>query len=244
MTFGIRILFACLLVLLYTPITAHGEVGSLMASPSREQNSTVLIVGASSARGWKDADNNGYLDRAFADLATPHGTDYHVINEAIPGAKIAQVKRQYREWIQRYYPDVVVISWGMLNDLHAHTPLKQFLADVQTEIEIARANDAAVIVVTPPVSEASYADYASSQSQFSDAVVQLVTKMHTHQVVAIDLFSNMKAYLQTHNIDIRLLSADGWHLNTAGHTLAGHILFDDLVRVADRLQERQAPGQL
>ncbi|QQE78226.1 SGNH/GDSL hydrolase family protein [Alicyclobacillus sp. SO9] len=194
----------------------------------------VLVVGASTAHGWHDTKGNGYLARAFDTLTSTEGVAYRVVDKAIPGARIAEVSPRYTGWLRQYHPNVVVISWGLINDLKARTPYTSFLYDLQNEIDKALQANAKVFVITPPISRYSYTDFAAQQEELTRAEIHLVQRLQNPDVVSIDLFEQMKNTIASSNVPYQQYCAsDSAHPNTRGHILAGRLLTADLANIYD-----------
>ncbi|MFB5192821.1 SGNH/GDSL hydrolase family protein [Alicyclobacillus fastidiosus] len=186
---------------------------------------TVMGIGGSIALGDQATNDNGYLQRTFA-----HFHDTYV-NKAIYGANSTQLatmyKNDYTNWLSTVHPHVVVISWGLLNDVLPNTPMSKFNEYLNQEIKDALAIHAMVFVVTPPATEFAYT-YEKREDMYAQDEMQLVRKMNNPNVYAFDLLSQMKSYIASHNLKIADLSGDAHHPNDQGHQLAAQILIQDL----------------
>lgn len=187
----------------------------------------VMTVGSSVAEGWVDT-QGGYLVRAFASLGKTTGHPYRVVRRAYAGDYSTKVAPEYVKWLATVHPQVVVISWGGLDDIEAKTPLPNFRAAVRTEIKEALDQRAVVVVVTSPVTRATYTQFPKSQAQFMNAEMAVARSFKSPNVVVADVFDQMKAYLIAHHQTYVPYMADGWHPNAAGHRLAGQLLFADM----------------
>ncbi|MCL6445251.1 MAG: SGNH/GDSL hydrolase family protein, partial [Alicyclobacillus sp.] len=190
----------------------------------------VLIVGGSIAAGWCDAPGHSYLTRALAAYAEQSGGTFEVYQRAVPGARVAGTPQRYVQWLKDIRPQVVILSWGLLNDCYAGTPPARIRTAVKDQIQAARAYHAAVWLVTPPVSAASYTVYRRQQATYVSEELAVAASLHDANVHAFDLFDEMKRYLEQRHDSYRKLMADHWHPNSAGHELAGQLLAHDMVR--------------
>lgn len=242
----VRVAFVILLFLLVsvggviTP-SAHASVDPLVHSthkglssePFNPQDLRVMIVGSSVADGWRDR-HGGYLKRTFDALSRIDHIRYDLIDKAIPGLGASILNSQYPGWLEQENPQVVVIAWGVLDDLQEHTPLPAFAGMIHEEIELALAEHAVVIVVTTPVSKASYTEYRNQQALYLNIEMQVAQSFHSPNVYTFDVFDEMKAYLASHGLTYAPFMADGWHPNTRGHALASHLLIHDMVSLFGR----------
>lgn len=193
----------------------------------------VMTIGGSVAHGWNDPRKNGYLHRAFVTLTHQFGVAYTVYDRTIPGANAVQLqdtlyKGSYEKWLRTIHPNIVVLSWGLLNDCLPKTPLAEFDKYVGQEIKEALAAHAMVFMVTPPVTRASYTQYLTQQQMYVNAEIQLAASFHNPHLYTFDIFDQMKQYLINTNQTYVRYSADGWHPNSAGHRLAARMLVTDI----------------
>ncbi|WP_367306851.1 SGNH/GDSL hydrolase family protein [Alicyclobacillus acidocaldarius] len=199
----------------------------LIAHPSA-QPVVAMGVGGSVAHGWDDKTGGGYLVRAFQELTKTGPISFQFINKSIEGYGPTQMAAKYAEFLSEIHPQVVVISWGMLDDIANKTPIAAFEQAVQSEIRQALAAHADVVVVTPPPTGASYGHDQASESQLVADEIRVAKQFKTPDVIVVDLFNQMKRYLAAHHQSIQMYSADDWHPNTLGHELAGSLLAQDL----------------
>ncbi|MBX5436507.1 MAG: SGNH/GDSL hydrolase family protein [Alicyclobacillaceae bacterium] len=199
------------------PSTAwiHASVHTLPAT-------RVLVVGGSVARGWGDQTGPGYIVRAFAALPGQH--PYVITNAAIPGTGPEQVQAQFRQELDKVRPNVVVLSWGTLNDVYRRTPLNVFERAIEQEIAESLRHRAVVLVITPPVTQATYTRYSASEPQYVARELAAAAEFHNPNVYVFDVFDDMEQYLAAHHQDYARYAADGWHPNAAGHILAARLL--------------------
>lgn len=203
----------------------------------------VMTVGGSVAKGWKDDGwekwkegwYGGYLVRAVQELKIATHLQYTVVDHTIVGANGSQLDTlyagQYVRWLERDKPDVVAISWGILNDVRPKTPISVFRAKIQEEIRTALSHHAVVFIITPPVTEESNTDYRTQEEVYVKNEIQAAKAIHSPNVYVFDVFHQMKAYLKSHHQSIAMYKGNSWHPNKKGHMLAGHILFEDIYRV-------------
>lgn len=191
---------------------------------------TVMGVGGSVAFGWDDRTHAGYLGRAFQTLSQKENVTYHFVNKSIEGDGPTQMSPKYPSFLTSVNPQIVVISWGMLDDLANKTPIPAFKQAIHNEISMALNRHADVIVVTPPPTGASYAHDKVTETNLVNIEMAVAESFHSKNVYVFDLYRQMEAYIANHHQTIALYEADAWHPNTAGHTLAGQILADDLMQ--------------
>lgn len=209
-----------------------------MATAANPSTATrVLFVGGSAAHGWLDPQRDSYLEQALASVHATTGQVFDISDRTIPGETASGVGwTRYQRWIRTDHPDVVILSWGLLNDVRQHTPMSQFDASIRYEITLARQSNAEVLMVTPPVTKASATNGWRLEQQYLQAEVQdaqafAAGDTHVH---VIDLFTQMQAALEARHRTYRPYSADWAHPNAAGHRLAGQLLADDLLQPALR----------
>lgn len=188
----------------------------------------VMALGSSVAEGWDDPQGGGYLPRAFKAYSEQSGYKYDLINKSQAGDWAAKVLSVYPDWLAQVKPQVVLITWGLLDDLNHKTTLSEFRAAVAREIGLALANHDVVLVVTPPVTRATYTQYARQEPLYASAELDVAKGFHSPNVYAFDLLDQMEAYLKAHHQTYKPYMADGWHPNAAGHILAGQLLDEDL----------------
>ncbi|GGJ04798.1 hypothetical protein GCM10010885_12420 [Alicyclobacillus cellulosilyticus] len=208
---------------------AAGTLSPAPLPPARDPSVRVLVIGASVARGWRD-EEGGYMDRAFRWLSAQTRVPFVVYNRAIPGALAGGIAADYPRWLEEVRPDLVVIAWGTLNDAAKRTPVPVFRDAVAWQMEMALAHGAKVLVVTPPVSKASYTAYKDLQPQYLQAELDVVQSLRSPDVAAVDVFHAMKDYLAENHLPYQPLMADAWHPNAAGHELAAEFLERGMLR--------------
>jgi acyl-CoA thioesterase-1 len=193
------------------------------------QTSTILIIGSSVAAGWGDNHQGGYLIRALTQYATKFHQSYHILNWSIPGLTTKELAPHFKAMLQKSHPDIVILSWGGLDDAAAGTTASHFLTRVKLEVNQALQAKAYVLIITPPVTQATYKNsFKGLPRRYFQAQMHAFSTPDTMNVSAIDLFSQMLSYINKHHISESTLAADGWHPNSKGHALAGNLLFTDL----------------
>lgn len=209
-------------------------VGHHSSSPHAKSitvDEKVLIIGSSVAQGWHDNPAaGGYLRRAFGAYSQVSPNQCTVINKAIPGAGVMNIVHSYPKWLREVHPNIVVIAWGGLNDLHDGTPMKTIQSQVDWEIKLALQQKAMVFLVTSPVSKASYTTYKGTQKQLFDVEMNTAESLHNPNVYVFDVYTETYDYFASNNIPYGPFMADGWHPNAAGHELTAQLLLKDFVQ--------------
>lgn len=192
----------------------------------------VMVIGGSVAHGWKAVHNDGYLQRAFQAMSDDTKTQYVYYDRTIVGADGSQLatlyKGRYSAWLAAIRPQVVVISWGLLNDAYTKVTQAAFRNHLLKETRQALAEHAIVLIVTPPVTKATYTEFRVQEPQYVQSEMDVVKRMDSPNVILFNVFDQMKAYLVNHHQTYVPYMGDGWHPNTAGHILAGTLLYQDL----------------
>lgn len=189
----------------------------------------VMTIGSSVAAGWGDPDGGGYLAIAFHDLSNFTHKNYQIVSWAIPGITSVQVAPHYEHWLTYVHPQIVVISWGGLDDAANHTPLATFAANVHTEIAQALLHGAQVDIVTPPVTEQVYLDGTNGLPyQYFLAEIREADSFHSPNVHVYNVYNQMLSYIDAHHQTLQPYVDNSWHPNLLGHQLAGNLLFDDM----------------
>lgn len=204
-----------------------GQVKKAARTDGRAVN--VIIFGSSVADGWVDPTGGGYIRRAFVNYQNASAIPYNVISDAVPGAPITLEEGMYQQWIDTQHPQVLVISWGTLDDAHAKTPFSVFDSQVRQQIAMGLAAHAVVLVVTPPVTKASYTTYQVQEPAYLAHELAVAESFHSPNVYVFNVFDQMKQYLDAHNQTYLPYMANSWHPNRHGHKLAGQLLFQDML---------------
>ncbi|MCY0875776.1 MAG: SGNH/GDSL hydrolase family protein [Firmicutes bacterium] len=189
----------------------------------------VMTIGSSVAAGWGDPNGGGYLAIAFHDLSERTGKHYQIVSWAIPGITTVQVAPHYQHWLTFVHPQIVVISWGGLDDAANHTPLTVFANNVHTEIALALAAGAQVDIVTPPVTEQVYLDGPKGLPyQYFQAEIREAQSFQSPDVHIYNVYNQMLDYIQAHHQTLKPYIDNSWHPNLRGHELGGALLFADI----------------
>ncbi len=236
MSKNIRFTSLILFVLSFVVIFTTGGLARLMPNASQQSNKRhapyapirVMTVGSSVAEGWVDTEG-GYLARGFATLSAQTDHAYTVIRKAKAGDTSTKITAQYSGWLKTVHPQVVVLSWGGLDDANAKTPMPQYDKAIHDQIALALSHHAVVIVVTPPVTRASYTQYRVQEAAYLNREMEIARSFHSSNVVVCNVFDQMKAYLVAHHQTYVPYMADGWHPNSRGHILGGQLLSQDLL---------------
>lgn len=218
-------------------VQATSNLPLVSASPMANPLSTsivdekVMVVGGSIAHGWKDPNDDSFIKRAFQSLSDTTNTKYTYDDHTITGASPVDIYKngKYVAWIQSDKPNVVVISWGLLNDISDHTPTSEFRTAIENEIQTALQAHARVLLVTSPVVEANATYDLSKIKTYRTIEMNAVQSAKTPNAQYIDLNGDMSTYMRAHGQTWKMYYGDSWHPNQAGHELAGELLSNHLV---------------
>lgn len=203
-------------------ISSHETGASVI---QKRSSARVMAIGGSAAHGWDDAKGfGGYLARTFVSLSSDTKTPFHFTNESVEGKGPTYYVSRMDGLLKKDKPDMVVISFGLLNDLYDKTPQSTLNSAVKQEIEDALAAHATVVIVTPPITGASYVEFKNTEWGAIEQEIKTAESLKNPNVHIIDLFTPMKKYLAVHKQTWQMYAADGWHPNEAGHKLAATIL--------------------
>lgn len=217
-------------------IKTSGDAG-LTATPTNSlqgqiNTEKVMIIGGSMAHGWKDPNDNSYLKRAFTSLTNSTDTKWVYDDRTkVGGSPVSLGKTgDVQTWLNKDKPQVVVISWGLLNDVYDKTPVKSFNAAIKQEIQESLAAHAAVLIVTSPVTKATATyDHDQIETYIQNEVADART-FNSQNIHFIDLNSAMTTYMKAHNQTWQMYYGDSWHPNQAGHELGGELLYNLLIQ--------------
>lgn len=200
-----------------------GPVAAAAAPPQ-----TVLIIGGSAAKGWHDKTGRGYIERGLDQWHA--GAPFRFENRAVPGATMNNPKigAHYLQWLEAYAPRIVVLSWGLLNDLRAGTPWSQIVSQIRQEALWALAQGAVVFIITPPATTATYGVDKAEENAVVDEEMRAVMSMHNPNVYIFDVLHAEERWLILHHQTIQAYMDGPWDPNTQGHILAGKILAAEL----------------
>ncbi len=211
-----------------------GQADSLVGTKHKER---VLFIGGSAAHGWDGPENGSYLVRAFSDLSAVGPTEYVIDDETFANNLDMPSELQpsatnpvnlVAHWIANDRPSVVVISWGLLNDMSHQTPLSAFTQAVHDEMLAALVAHAAVLLVTPPVVAANAEDHTGYEAYVQAEENAINGLPYANNVHVIHLNGDMAAYLAMHNQTWQNYYGDNWHPDAEGQALAGQLLFTEL----------------
>ncbi|WAH35181.1 SGNH/GDSL hydrolase family protein [Alicyclobacillus dauci] len=189
----------------------------------------VMAIGGSAAYGEKDTvGNGGYLGRAMSTLSKKSRVQYDFTNESRIGQGPHYYVNRMTALLRQDKPSLVVISFGLLDDLYAKTRQSKINQDIIQEIMDALKVHAKVVVITPPVTGASYVEFADTEGPAVQSMVNAIRNLHESNVHVVDLFSQTKSYLASHHQTWKTYAADGWHPNPSGYALYASLLANDL----------------
>ncbi|MFD1677043.1 SGNH/GDSL hydrolase family protein [Alicyclobacillus fodiniaquatilis] len=204
---------------------------SLLSTMNTE---TVDVVGGSMAHGWKDPNDNSYIKRAFSQLTSSTNTTYKYVDRTTVGGTASWLQQSkpgtFEKWMKTDKPQIVVISWGLMNDVSKHTKEKSFKQAIHQEIAQALQAHAVVLMVSPPVVQASATYDKFPVNQLIAAEFEVAASFHSKNVYTFNLNQQMTNYLAAHNQTYKMYKGDSWHPNQAGHELAGQLLYNDMMQ--------------
>lgn len=195
---------------------------------------TVDVIGGSMAFGWKDPHNDSYTQRAFTYRSLHTRTHYRYINHALPGYTAQWLNEKYpgryRSWLQHDRPQVVILTWGLENDMSSRhkDSLRTFQNQIRQEISTALHDHAVVLIVSPPITKLLATTDHRRVTDYIDSEFQVGQSFRNPNVVDIHLLEQMQEYMMAHHQTYRRYYGNAWHPNQAGHELAGRLLVDDL----------------
>ncbi|NMP22463.1 SGNH/GDSL hydrolase family protein [Sulfobacillus harzensis] len=192
-----------------------------------------VIIGGSAAKGWHDRTGESYIDRALAQYAGQAHVGFKLENRAIPGAPVTDgaIKAQFPRWMTTTRGGVVVIAWGLLNDIRLKTPRKAILQQVHREIRLALDTHHRVLVVSPPATLATLTFDRASQAGLWSQIIREATDFHNPNVYVANVMAPMERYIAAHHQSPKLYMDGKWDPNTRGHILAGQFLLKQLDRL-------------
>lgn len=213
--------------------TSNGGGGGVSSkntkAASTDKSLRVLVVGGSVALGWDDKTGGGYLQRAWESYASSKKEKLTFINGSVEGDGPDMFAPKLQQTLQKAHAQILMISWGMLDSISHKTSISTFEKAVSAEISAARSMGMDVMIVTPPVTLASYTTCVTKEPEYNAAEMDAASSYPKSEVQVFDLYQAMKNNLASTHTTIQSLSADGWHPNTAGHELAGKILAEELL---------------
>lgn len=203
------------------------------SATSKHHKLTVMAVGGSSAQGYDAPRLDGYLTRALHAVSTTLHIPISFVNKAKSGAIPTMLAPHYDPLLYAVKPNIVIISWGLLNSISRNVPEDMFQRAIQSEVSMATKFGADVWIVTPPVTPATYVGHdVKLERVFAYREILGARAVHSPHVHVFDLLNAMKIYLREHHQSYKPYASNNWHMNQAGHVLAGHILADAILRRA------------
>lgn len=202
-----------------------------LSLPTQHTTEKVMVIGGSMAHGWKDPNDNSYLKRAFKSLSDSTNTTYEYDDRTvIGGSPVSEDKNgKYAAWLGQDKPQVVVISWGLLNDVYNHTPIGPFTKAIHDEVQEALDAGAVVLFVTSPVTKATATYNHTQVERYINTEIAQANAFSSPNVYFINLNDDMSVYMAAHGQTWKQYFGDSWHPNQAGHVLAGELLDNDLI---------------
>ncbi len=207
-------------------LAALALVGMGHTGPPRPRVS-ILVIGGSAADGWLDRTHEGYVVRGLRDYARAEGVQAQIQNRAIPGARVVNplVQRSLGQWVRQVGPHaVVVLAWGMLNDLKRHTPTRAVLAALARQIAVVLAHHDTVLIVTPPATRATYQRFPQEEPRLVHLELAVAKRFDSAHLFVDNVFQAERAYLASHGLGIAAVTRGPFHPNTAGAELGGHLM--------------------
>ena len=218
-TVGTTTLFA-----LSSVTTLHGRSLLIPAQPI-----TVMAVGGSNAAGWGDSSRRGgYLKIAFDELGKDKYGTYHFVNKSVAGAGPVQYAPIFPMLLKQVKPQIVIFAYGILDDVAKHTPMKTFRIQLHRQMTESLQQSDNVILTTPPISRASLTINRTQVNQYVSNEIEIAQELHNPHVYIYNLNLQMEQYGLRHHKDFNVYFRDNWHLNSAGHALAGELLASDM----------------
>ncbi len=206
---------------------------STKSAVSKQRKLTVMAVGGSSAQGYDAPKLDGYLTRALSTVSTTLNIPISFVNKAKSGDIPTMLAPQYDPLLHTVKPNVVIISWGLLNSIARRVPEGMFQRVIQSEVSMAVKFGADVWIVTPPVTPATYVGHdVKLERVYAYREILGARAVHSTHVHVFDLLNAMKTYLRDHHQSYKPYASNNWHMNKAGHVLAGQILADAILRRA------------
>ncbi|GEO25463.1 hypothetical protein AAC03nite_12480 [Alicyclobacillus acidoterrestris] len=226
----------------YPKISLNNPLTTWPVMPEKGQTYTVVAIGGSAAEGDGDTKaEGGYLTRAFRMVNATQDVHYNFINESKvgygpiqydqpPNASAPSYQTRLAMLLAADKPNMLVISFGMLDDIFKKTPTSQTNQALHDEIADALNQHAVVVIVTPPSTYASMTYYRSALNKDIAAEMDVVSAFHNPNIYVIPLAQQMDQYITSHHQSIKMYEEDSWHPNAAGHNVAAQLLAQDFIR--------------
>lgn len=165
-----------------------------------------------------------------------------VINAGISGHKAPDMRARFQRDVMDKNPDLVTISVGVNDVWHGffdnHTkgdgpngvPLPKYVADIQAMIDVAKAKNVKVVLVSPTM---IYEDSKNLENKKLGDYVQAMKELaHKNACGFADLYHPflqvVDAYQKRAGKGVNLLTVDGVHMNPAGNQLMAHGILSTL----------------
>lgn len=215
-----------------SPVAFAGTNTINNRASTAQPTETVMVVGGSVAHGWADPTHDSYIRRSFTMLSQSTHVDYRYVDQSIPGSPAVRISSPtFQGWLKQDKPNVVVISWGILDDIHNHTPIAAFERTIHDEVAASLRRHAVVFIVTPPVVPANADKWHSIFEQFVSAQRTVADSFASPNVHFVPLNLDMSSYMAANKLLPSSFSVGGWHPNAAGHELAGMLLDNIMVQM-------------
>ncbi len=227
--------------LLFTALRARrllrisGEIAAQSASFPREYtlgsgpNLTYLAMGDSTAAGWGAGDLESTYPHRIASAIAARGFRVRVVNVAVGGATIAQVRREQSAALQRERPDLVSLTVGA-NDATHGTSKPDFEREMrllEADFAASRAQNVLVANVPDmflaPALPYPFAALCGKRARALNTVLRLrqtLPKLHI-----VDLFGAGKL---DYRRDASLYAADLFHPSDRGYALWARLFIAQL----------------
>ena len=204
---------------------------TLFSVISKQHKLTFMAVGGSTAQGYDDPKLDGYLKRALSSVSQTLKVPVTFVNKAKSGKIPSMLAPEFDPLVHQIKPNVVMISWGLLNSIAKKVPQSMFQRVIESEIKMSLRDGADVWVITPPVTPATYVGHdVKVEPEFINLELAAVKAVNNPNVHFFNLNSAMKTYLQDHHLSYKPLESNNWHMNGAGHELAGKILANHILQ--------------
>jgi hypothetical protein len=139
---------------------------------------------------------------------------------------------QFEAFMKKDKPQIVVFSWGLLNDISSRhkVSVDTFGNAVKKQIAEALAAHTVVLIVTPPVTEESATNDHIKIETYINKLFSVADSFRNPNVINIDVYHQMERYMNAHHQTYKAYYGNSWHPNRAGHILAGELLANDLIQ--------------
>lgn len=216
--------------ILTTTVLPVALITASSGSHAKPASIPTVIVGGSAAKGWNDQRGPGYIVRALQAYQRHSSIHFIITNHGKPGAPVvdAIVAQQFPHWMQQTRGGLVVIAWGLLNDLRLKTSKAAVLNEVHREIRIALKTDHVVLVVSPPTTLGTLTFDKTTQPALWHAIVREAQSFHNPNIYIADILGPMKNKMMGAHQTIQHYMSGKWDPNSRGHIEAGKLLAQKL----------------